>query len=965
MRVRMTSWRWGLLALLVVFATVSLTAGQAAPAKKRITHDVYDSWRSIQGTRVARDGSWLVYVLNPQDGDAELVARNLKTNADYRHARGKAPQAGGDAPVLTVDARYVVFTIYPTKADADRAKKEKKKPEEMPKNALGIMDLATGKVETVDRVKNFKVPEESGRFAAYLREAPEKKAEEKKPEEKKEPAAKPEEKPAAKTKEKKKDPGTELVIHELVTGARTSVAEVVEYVWNKPGTWIAYGTSSDAKTPEKDGAFARRVADGTVKTLMTGHGHYKSFAFDEAGTQLAFLSERDDYKAAASPFKVYHWSDKADAAIEVASAKTVGVRADWAPSENGALEFSKDGARLFFGSAPAPKAEPEDAPEPLKVDIWSWKDPELQPMQKVRAEDEKKRNYRAVIHLRDKRFVQLATPDMPTVTLVESDRFALGSSDVPYKQLVSWDSSYSDAYIVNLSDGARRKLIEKSRFGAALSPGGNYLLSFNVQDYHWYAYRVSDGLKVNLTAKLGVKFHNETTDTPEPARAWGSGGWTDGDKSVLLYDHYDIWEVKPDGTGAKNITNGLGRKQKLVLRYQRLDPEERTINPAKPLLLSTTDDTTKATGYYRVSLGAAGDPAKVVMLDKAFGSLLKAKNADMQVFTLQRFDEFPNLWVGDGNFANLKKVSDANPQQADYVWGKSELIDYVNTDGKTLRAILTKPDDFDPSKKYPLMVYIYEELTNGLHRYMAPGPGTSVNMSRFVSNGYVLLQPDIIYETGYPGKSAMKCVLPAIEQVVKQGYIHPNRIGIQGHSWGGYQITYMITQTNIFRAVEAGASVVNMTSAYGGIRWGSGMSRAFQYERTQSRIGAPPWERPLQFIENSPLFWVERVQTPYLTIHNDEDDAVPWYQGIEFFSAMRRLGKEAYMFNFNTEKHGLRERENQKYWTVYLCEFFDHYLLGAPRPEWMDKPVPYLERGKRNMDAIYKPGKESKEPAKK
>jgi dipeptidyl aminopeptidase/acylaminoacyl peptidase len=146
-----------------------------------------------------------------------------------------------------------------------------------------------------------------------------------------------------------------------------------------------------------------------------------------------------------------------------------------------------------------------------------------------------------------------------------------------------------------------------------------------------------------------------------------------------------------------------------------------------------------------------------------------------------------------------------------------------------------------------------------------------------------------------------------------------------------------------------------MTSAYGGIRWGTGMVRQFQYEKTQSRIGAPLFGRALQFIENSPVFWAERVRTPYLSIHNDEDDAVPWYQGIEFFTALRRLGKEAYMFNFNGEKHGLRERENQKYWTVFQDEFFDHYLLGKPRPEWMDKPIPYLERGKRDVKSLYSP----------
>jgi len=263
------------------------------------------------------------------------------------------------------------------------------------------------------------------------------------------------------------------------------------------------------------------------------------------------------------------------------------------------------------------------------------------------------------------------------------------------------------------------------------------------------------------------------------------------------------------------------------------------------------------------------------------------------------------------------------------------------------------------------MVYIYETEAVGLNRYYPPSPGTNINFTRYASNGYVLLSPDIVYEVGYPGPSSLKCVIPAVEKVLAMGFIDPKRVGIQGHSWGGYEISYMITQTNLFAAVEAGASVVNMTSAYGGIRWGTGMSRAFQYEKTQSRIGAPLWGRALQYLENSALFWVERVRTPYLTIHNDEDDAVPWYQGIEFFSALRRLGKEAYMFNFNGEKHGLRERENQKYWTVHLDEFFDHFLLGKPAPEWMTRGVPYLERGKRDINALYKTEAEKKAEEKK
>ena len=983
------------LALLVCLLIVSVGLSAQTPAKRPMSYDAYDGWRTIQGTKISRDGAWLVYALSPQDGDGELVIRNLKTGAETRQARGR------DA-VITPDDRFVVFAIAPVKADVDKAKKEKKKPEEQPKSGLGALNLATGQVFTADRVKSFKVAEESGRFVAYLLEAPVKKPEAK-PEAKSEakPAAKPEPGAEKKPKEKKKDPGTELVVRDLAAGTDSRIAEVVEYVWANDGSWLAYGTASDTKTPEKDGAFARRMSDGVTKTLLAGLGHYKTFVFDEKSAQLAFLSDRDTYKDDPAIFKLYHWTPAAEVGAEIASGATMGMPAGMVVGENGRPEFSKDGARLFFGYAKPPAPEPaEDAAEPVKIDLWSWTDPLLQPMQKVQADADKRRTYRAVVHLKDRRLVPLASEDMPDLTLNDNTSVALGASDVPYRQLVSWDAGHNDYYAVNLQDGSRKRLLEKSRFAATLSPGGSYLLTFDADDSHWYSVRVSDGVRTNLTAKLGVRFEDESSDTPEPARAYGSAGWTSGDRSVLLYDKYDIWEVRPDGTDARLVTGGAGRKAQVVFRYVRADPEERTFPSDKPFFLSAVNDVTKATGYYRVTPTAAapapaartargrntapapaplaaayGEPARLVMADKRLASptagggpggggpggggggpvLLKPRNADGPfILTASRFEEFPDLWTAGPNLENLTKVSDANPQQSQFVWGRSELIEYINADGRKLRAILTKPENFDPAKKYPLMVYIYEELTNGLHSYATPSPGTSINLARYVSNGYILLQPDIVYTTGYPGEDAFKCVLPAVQQVLGMGFVDPARVGIQGHSWGGYQITYLITRTDMFRAVQAGASVSNMVSAYGGIRWGTGMSRAFQYERTQSRIGGPPWTRSLQFIENSPIFWVEKVNTPYLTIHNDEDDAVPWYQGIEFFSALRRLGKPAWMFNFNTEKHGLRERENQKYWTIHQDEFFDHYLLGKPRPEWMDKGVPFLDRGKRDVSGYFK-----------
>jgi dipeptidyl aminopeptidase/acylaminoacyl peptidase len=331
---------------------------------------------------------------------------------------------------------------------------------------------------------------------------------------------------------------------------------------------------------------------------------------------------------------------------------------------------------------------------------------------------------------------------------------------------------------------------------------------------------------------------------------------------------------------------------------------------------------------------------------------VKAKDADVYLLTEQTFNEFPDLVTTGGTFKELRKVSDANPQKSKLMWGTSEVVQYKNADGVPLKAALYKPENFDAHKKYPMMVYIYEKLTQNVNHFVSPAPGTSINVSYYVSNGYLVLEPDIVYTTGYPGQSALKCVIPAIQSVVDKGIVDEKAIGIQGHSWGGYQIAYMVTQTNRFRAVAAGAPVVNMISAYDGIRWGTGLPRQFQYERTQSRIGGSIWQYPTRFIENSPIFSADRVQTPVMILQNDGDDAVPWYQGVEFFLALRRLGKEVYLFNYNGQPHGLRNRADQKDYTIRLQQYFDHYLKGAPAPDWMEKGVPYLERERTALSTL-------------
>lgn len=952
--------------------------GAQAPVKRPVPYSVYDSWRSIRSPQLSRDGQWLAYALTAPGDDGELVVRNLRTGQQLRHPRGTNP-------AFTPDGRFVVFTIVPPKAEEEAAGGTSQAASAPAargrgagrggaaggnsRNALGIMALPGGQVTTVEHVASFRLPEESSARVAY-RKAPATRsgrgaggrggaaagaARGARPPTAGEPAA-----AAAETgrgrgsqpPEKRKEPGTDLVVRNLASGDETTIPEVTDYVWNKDGSWLAYAVSS--ATPANDGAFARRMNDGLVATLHKGRGHYRDLAFDDAGRQLAFLSDEADYDRPVSPYRLYYWKPGDAAAAELVSGTTRGMPAGMVVSEYFAPRFSDDGARLFLGTAPPPPAPPKPgAKAPVKVDIWSYTDKLIQPMQQVRATAERERNYRAVVHLAGRRLVQLATPDLPTVNPGADPTRSIGTSDLPYEQEISWDTSYNDVSLVDLRSGQRRKILEHFHGSASLSPGGGFVLYFDRPSGDWFTYRIRDGARTDLTRNLPVEFYQEDHDTPDLPGAYGSAGWTDGDRSVLLYDRFDIWEIRPDGTGAHMVTGGEGRTSHVVFRYRPLDREARTIPTNKPILLAAADDETRASGFYRVTLGSGGAPEKLLMLDKRVGTPIKAKDADVVVFTEQRFDEFPDLWTSDTDFASPKRVTDANPQQAEFTWGKAEQIHYVNGDGRTLGALLIKPDNFDPSKKYPLMVYIYERLSQGLHTYHAPNVGTSINVTRYVSHGYVVLEPDIVYEVGYPGPSALKCVVPAVNTVVAMGFIDPQRIGIQGHSWGGYEIAYLLTQTNIFAAAEAGAVVADMFSAYGGIRWGSGMVREFQYEKTQSRIGSTPWDSPQEYMENSPLFWVKRVQTPYLTIANDADDAVPWYQGIEFFTALRRLGKQAYMFVFNGERHGLRNRDNQKYWTVHLDEFFDHYLLGKPEPDWMKHGVPYLERGRRDVSPLF------------
>jgi len=945
------SFKIHVLCLLIMVLVITAPASSNVVkenTKRPLTHEDYDSWKSIVGAQISPDGNWVLYLETPQDGEAEIVAKNLKSNKEYRHTIGysgegtDSERAAGSR--FSYDSTHIAFLISPSQDEVKKAKKEKKKKDEQPKKKLGIMSLSDGEVSTVERIKSYIMPKKAGGWIAYLKEAPPKP--EKKKEEKAEKEEEKSEEEDPEKKEKKKEYGTPLLLRSLKDSSQTEFNDVMEYRFTENGKFLFYAVSSKEKS-ETDGAYSFQPGKDLKTALLTGKGNYKKWALDKKETRMAFLSDKDDQKADNPTFNLYGCKVGAPkASLWVSHNSSPHFPKGMAVSDKSDISFSEDGRIVMFGikEIPPPKKEEEEEEneEKAKFDLWHWNDPYPQPQQKKIAKRVRDNTWESVYHIESETFVKLADKDIPDVELSRNGNIAFAETILPYTKRVSYDGSYYDIYVIDPKNG-NKTLVKKDLYrGANLSPNGKYVYWFF--DKNWYVYDIATKKTKNITSSLEVRFEREDWDTPSPPYGYGTAGWTDEDTSILIYDRYDIWEVLPDGSKARMITEGYGRKNHLSFRYTKVDPEETTIDPGKTLLLNATHQETMAGGFFQDRVKGNQPPKKLIMADKGFRFSRKAEKAEKLLFTRSTFNEYPDLWVTDLSYKNPRKVTNLATQMDPFIWGKTELRPFSSSDGKALNGILIKPDNFDPNKKYPLMVYIYETLHQGFHRFRNPSPGSSVNPSYYVSNGYVMWMPDIEYDTGYPGKDALKCVLPGIQMLVREGYIDPKSIGIQGHSWGGYQIAYMITQTNIFAAVEAGAPVSNMTSAYGGIRWSSGMVRQFQYERTQSRQGASLWEVPMRYIENSPLFWADKVQTPIMMMHNDEDGAVPWYQGIEYIMALRRLGKEAYMFNYNGEAHGLRKRVNQKDWTRRMAEFFDHHLKGTPAPDWMKKGIMAWEK---------------------
>jgi dipeptidyl aminopeptidase/acylaminoacyl peptidase len=969
---------------IILFLQLLVLSMAALAQKKVLDHTVYDGWQSIGERKISADGEWVAYTIDIQEGDGLLVVQRSDSSFKQTFSRGYNL-------AFTNDNLFLVFKVKPAYLDTRNAKIKKKKPEDQPKDSLVILDLTTKTTQSFADVASYKMPKNAVGYLSFLKikksmdsvlkPAPKDSIKQKidtlkqqvpiliehqpeKKQKRKLTAKGEQDQESSDDTEMNEDAegddnasqtvqeGSNLVLYNFSNKTQSIFPFTNEYYWSENGKILLMESSASKNNKNRKPLVSIwRTVENRLDTILLGGNDFKGFAIDKNGYQISFLAERDSaFKSPQKFYKLWYWKNGDQEASVIADRFTIGMKVNWTINDNYVPNFSKSGNRLFIGTAPVKSIKDTSLVEMdlVKLDVWHYNDDYLQPYQLRNLQQEERKSYLSMYDLQTKSFIQLGDLDLPQVLISnEGDgSFFLGMSDVGKRVSMQWEGgTKKDIYTVNPTTGVRTLITKDLNGMAQISPEGKYIFWYDMSKKNYFTYNGNQ--IVNATKSIQTKLYDEDYDMPSDPSPYGLMRWEKNDAFFYVYDRFDIWRVDPFGKVLpKMVTGGWGRKTNTSFRYISLDPEERAIESAQHIVLRAFNEKNKYAGYAFLQLGVDKQPKILQMGAYALGNPIKADNANAYVFTKESFDQSPNLHFSK-TLVDATKLSNINPQQQEYNWMTAELFTWKAYNGKLATGIVYKPENFDPKKKYPMIAYFYETLSDGLYNYLPPSPTPSrLNIPFFVSRGYIVLAPDIYYEKGYPGKGGFDYVVSGARALARKGWVDSTKMGIQGQSWGGYQVAHIITRTNLFAAAWAGAPVANMTSAYGGIRWESGMNRQFQYEKSQSRIGASLWEKTSLYIENSPLFYLKKVTTPLVIMANDNDGAVPWYQGIEMFTAMRRLDKKVWMLNYNGEAHNLVERKNRKDIQIREQQFFDWLLKGEKPAIWLKYGVPAIEKGK-------------------
>jgi dipeptidyl aminopeptidase/acylaminoacyl peptidase len=961
------------IALALSFAFGLLSAADA-PAPRPLTVPDIVAWKRIQAPAVSHNGEWFAYRLGPSEGNAEVVVRNLKTGNDLRFPIGDpsstAPSptaaapgpppvalgaAGGD-PLISADGRWVVFHTYPTTQQAKRLKRDRRPIQ----TKAVLVELATGKKTEFDKIRRVAFNGELSTHLVLQRygaEGPAPGA-----------AAPAAAGPANAAAAADRPTGADLLVYELATGAEYNIGNVSDFAFNKSGAWFAY--IIDATDKAGNGIELRNMTTGMTQPLDSAQASYRTLSWTEKGDALATLRGADDkafedklYTLVAfkdfgpsGPASKIVFDPKSDsgfpAGMTISSSRpavwredlsevTFGIHEVKAKKKNAAAESAGNAAANQDDAAARPTPPPADQPDLPDVVIWHYKDPRLQTQQQVQENADKNFSYLSAFSPSTKKFARLADESLRNVSLAPQQRLAFGIDIREYEREANLDGRrYEDVYVIDPATGDRKLALKKAHYVMGPSPDGTKFLYYD--DGVFYAYDMVSGKSSDLTSKIPVKFWDTEDDHNVVKPPTQSLGWSKDSAAVVLSDGWDLWKVPVAGGQPLNLT-GNGAKDKIrYRRVFRLDPEERGIDLDKPVYLSAYGEWTKKGGIGLIEPGKSG----VRMLqwgDAEYSQLIKAKSADVYLYTRENTSDYPDYYATNSTLENGKKITDADPQQKDFLWPKGvKLVDYTSTRGEKLQAALWLPANYESGKHYPTIVYIYEKLSQGANAYPQPGYN-GFNIAHYTSNGYAVLEPDIVYKVNDPGMSAVACVVPAVKAAIATGIVDAAAVGLQGHSWGGYQTAFLVTQTDIFHAAVAGAPLTDMVSMYSLIYRNTGGTNQAIFENSQGRFAGGYWDNMEAYIRNSPVYHAKNVKTPLIILANDKDGAVDQTQGIAYFNTLRRLDKPVILLEYKGENHGLRLPKNMKDYTVRMREWFDHYLKDTKSPDWMEKGIPLLQ----------------------
>ena len=878
---------------------------QSATEKRTLEIADYAQWRTISGSKISDDGRWVAWAYSRVRGDDTLHVEALDSDAAHVIASASDPE-------LSDDGAWIAYFIAPPFLEAEKLLREG----ETVTRQAGLLELATGASFTWDDASSFGFSEGSSHFFVKKR----------------------------KTNEEAEHDGTDLILRNLREGFEELIGSVGEAEFNDGGTHLAFTVDTEDK--DGNGLYLVDLATGSRRGLDNAKERYARLTWSEEGDALAVLrGEKPEQMVERENVLIAfrHVASRPPTRIDIDATGNGGLGDGVVLSEKGSLVWNEDATMLFVATK-RQDDELEDWPEddlPLAdVNIWHWADDRIQSQQEQAASRDRDRTYVAAVNLERGTVVPLADERMRTVEITRDGRWAIGRDETAY--ISDWRPELADLYRLDLRTGERVTVLEGQLRTLGLSPDSRHYLYWKDGDF--WDYRIVDDEHVNLTGSAPVDFTNQEYDRFGEKPPHGVAGWTADGDGVVLYDRYDIWLQPLDGSSATNLTGGRGAADEMRLRYIRTDPDARTIDLGEPLLIDAYGQWTKKEGFFELD---GDDLEQLTWEDRRFDTPRKAADAERYLFTAQTFQEYPDLYVSGNDFADRTRVTDANPQQDEFLWGHRILFDYTNDDGVPLQGTLAIPDDYEPGQKLPMLVRFYEKYSQDLHLYPTPTFRHSPNFAGYVSNGYLVMQPDVHFRIGSSHSDMLESVEAAVRKVIEMGYADPDALGLSGHSYSGGGSAYIATRSEMFSAIAHGAAPINLVSEFNQLFVGSGRNNHSYDIYGQGRYATNPYDDFQRYWDQSPISGVQSMDTPVLYLHGEADPTVNWEQGLEWYNALRFLGKPIIWLSYPDEGHGLRKLQNRVDFQHRLRQFFEHHLKGEPAAGWMTDGVPYLDKERR------------------